>query len=143
VEPTIRLADSRGTRRDQRASERHRTSVPGRLVWRDARRATRFATVLIRNVSEHGVFVECLSGTPIPLYRLVVLQAERGARGQEELPEPLRQGRVLSAVYRVGPPQVSTGIPQGYGLRLLIEPRRRRGVIRDAQHRLTPAEVSA
>lgn len=117
--------------------------MPGRLVWRDARRATRFATVLIRDISEHGAFVECLGGTAIPLYRLVVLQAERGARGHEDLPEPLRLGRVLSAVYRVGPPHVSTGIPQGYGLRLLVEPRRRRAGAREPQHEQTRAEVSA
>ena len=33
------------------------------------------------------------------------------------------QGKVLSAVYRVGPYKSSTGTPQGYALRLLVEPR--------------------
>ncbi len=36
----------------------------------------------------------------------------------------LRQGKVLSAVYRVGPYKSSTGTPQGYALRLLVEPKR-------------------
>ena len=143
MEPTIRLEDARAGRRDQRGAERRRTSVPGRLVWRDARRATRFASVLIRDASEQGVFVECLSGTAIPLYRLVFLQAERGVRGHEELPEPLRQGRVLSAVYRIGPLRSSTGLPQGYALRLLVEPRRRRGTANSTRHASTPAEVYA
>lgn len=138
----IRLADARAARQEQRAAERHRTSVPGRLVWKDARRATRFASVLISDASEQGVFVECLSGTAIPLYRLVHLQAERGARGHEDLPEPLRQGRVLSAVYRIGPLRSSTGLPQGYALRLLVEPRRR-GATRAIRPAPAPAEVSA
>ncbi len=139
VERIIRLAEPAGPRRDQRASERRRTSLPGRLVWRDARRATRFASVLIRNVSEHGAYVECISGTPIPLYRLVVLQTEPEVPGSRDLPDALQRGRILTAVYRVGTPQPSTGIPEGYALRLLIEPRRERA----AHPSRTPAEVSA
>ena len=34
----------------------------------------------------------------------------------------LRVGKVLSAVYRAGEFQKSTGTPEGYGLRLLVEP---------------------
>jgi len=145
VERTIRLAEAVNPRRDQRASERRRTSLPGRLVWRDVRSATRFATVLIRNVSEHGAYVECISGTPIPLYRLVFLQTERDVPRHADLPASLRHGRVLSVVYRVGPPQSSTGIPQGYGLRLLVEPGRRGAAndSRQARPSLTPAEASA
>ncbi len=139
MERTIRLAEPAGPRRDQRTSERRRTSLPGRLVWRDARRATRFATVLIRNVSEQGAYVECISGAPIPLYRLVVLQTEQDVPGARELPEALHHGRILSAVYRVGTSQPSTGIPEGYALRLLIEPHR----LRAAHPARTPAEVSA
>jgi hypothetical protein len=93
------------------------------LVWKDARSATRFATVLIRNISRLGAYVECVSGTPIPLHRLVFLQAERDVPGSVDLPDPLRRGRVLSAVYRVTPSQSPSGIPQGYGLRLLVETR--------------------
>jgi hypothetical protein len=39
----------------------------------------------------------------------------------------LRQGKVLSAVYRVGPYKAATGTPHGYALRLLIEPGRAAG----------------
>ena len=133
VERTIRLAEPVGQRRDQRTCERRRTSLPGRLVWRDARSAMRFATVLIRDVSELGAYVECVSGTPIPLHRLVFLQAEREVAGHGDLPDALKRGRVLSAVYRIGPSQPSTGIPQGYGLRLLVEPRTRRSAGADAR----------
>ena len=94
------------------------------MVWRDARGTTRFATVVTKNVSEQGAFVECLSGAPIPLYRLVYLQLERTARSSCDLPECLRQGKVLSAIYRVGATTPKTGTPHGYALRLLIEPRR-------------------
>jgi hypothetical protein len=34
----------------------------------------------------------------------------------------LQQGKVLSAVYRVGPYKSATGTPHGYALRLLVEP---------------------
>jgi len=36
----------------------------------------------------------------------------------------LRRGKLLSAVYRVGPYAPATGTPQGYALRLLVEPMR-------------------
>jgi len=36
----------------------------------------------------------------------------------------LQHGKVLSAIYRVGPYRPSTGTPQGYALRLLIDPAR-------------------
>jgi hypothetical protein len=60
----------------------------------------------------------------IPLYRLVHFQIERPARDGQEIPAVLQQGKVLSAVYRVGPYKTSTGTPQGYALRLLVEPKR-------------------
>ncbi len=41
-------------------------------------------------------------------------------------PQALRTGKVLSAVYRAGHFQKSTGTPEGYGLRLLVEPSLRR-----------------
>ena len=58
----------------------------------------------------------------IPLYRLVTFQLERDARNIDGLPQALRTGKVLSAVYRAGDFQKSTGTPEGYGLRLLVEP---------------------
>jgi hypothetical protein len=109
---------------EQRVSERQTLGVAGRVVWKDARGTTRFNSVVIRNLSETGAYIENVSGSAIPLFRVVSLQAERAERA-DGLPSMLRQGKVLSAVYRVGPSRPSTGTPEGYGLRLLIEPRRR------------------
>src|SRR5580704_9830373 len=85
----------------QRAAERRAISLPARLTWKDQRGTTRFATVVTRNVSEFGVYVECQSAVSIPLYRLVQFQLERDVREADRLPEALRQGRILSAVYRI------------------------------------------
>jgi hypothetical protein len=83
----------------------------------------RFASVVTRDLSETDVFVECQMPTSIPLYRLVHFQLERGQHDSAEIPAALRkQQRVLSAVYRVGPRRASTGTPDGYALRLLVEP---------------------
>ena len=107
--------------RQRRRSERHDITLHGRLLWKDARGAARFTPVITRNVSEHGVFVECETPASIPLYRLVQLQIDRDAKAAE-LPEAFRQGRVLTAVYRVGRYRTSSGTPEGYALRLLVEP---------------------
>ena len=72
--------------------------------------------------SDTGVFIEWCEPTSIPLYRLVSFQLERDARTVEGIPSALRSGKVLSAVYRLGTFQRSTGTPEGYGLRLLVEP---------------------
>ncbi len=121
----LRLVASAAARHDQRTSPRREVRVPGQLVWKDARGATRLARILTRDVSDLGVAVECLDGTPIPLYRLVYVQIDRTAReGSGELPAPLRRPAVLSAIYRVGPSQQSTGTPESYALRLLVEPDR-------------------
>jgi hypothetical protein len=77
---------------------------------------------MTRDVSEAGIFVECDAGAAIPLYRLVHLQVERTSRGTEHLPSKLREGRVLSAVWRVAPCRRSTGTPSGYALRFLVDP---------------------
>lgn len=97
--------------------------MSGRLTWKDARGIPRFASVVTRDVSAEGVYLECRSGEPIPLYRLVYLQLEREDRDGLDLPAPLQNGRVLSAVYRVGPCEPATGTPSGYALRLLVDPR--------------------
>jgi hypothetical protein len=99
-------------------------SLPARLTWKDQRGATRFATVVTRNVSEYGVYVECVSAVSIPLFRLVQFQLERDAKESEPVPAALRQGRMLSAVYRVNPGTPSGG-RQGLALRLMVDPRRR------------------
>jgi hypothetical protein len=108
---------------NQRSFERRAVAFPARLTWKDQHGATRFASVIVRNVSDVGVYVECQSIVSIPLYRLVQFQLEREAREADALPESLRQGRVLSAVYRVSPP-TRTGKPQGLALRLMVDPRR-------------------
>jgi hypothetical protein len=106
----------------QRLTERRAISVPARLTWKDASGAVRFASVMTRDISEAGVFVECEAGAAIPLYRLVHLQVERSTRHADLLPSRLREGRVLSAVWRVAPCRRSTGTPSGYALRFLVEP---------------------
>ena len=105
-----------------RIGERRKVRVAGRLTWRDASGALRFVSVVTRDISDVDAFVECQAPTSIPLYRLVHFQIERTGRGCTDLPAVLQQGKVLSAVYRVGPYKSATGTPQGYALRLLIEP---------------------
>lgn len=106
----------------KRSAERRAVAVPARLTWKDASGAVRFISVTTRDVSDAGVFVECEAGAAIPLYRLVHLQVERSTRMVESLPMRLREGRVLSAVWRVAPCRRSTGTPSGYALRFLVEP---------------------
>ncbi len=101
---------------------RHRAKIPGRIIWRDSRGTQRFSSIVTRDVSHHGAYVECLSGPPIPMHRLVCLQFDRSSRTPAFLPSALTQGKVLSAICRVGPVSHVTGLPDGYALRLLIEP---------------------
>ena len=107
----------------KRAAERQAVTLPARLTWKDQRGTTRFASVVTRDVSDLGVFVECQSAVSIPLYRLVQFQLERDVRSSDPVPDALRQGRILAAVYRVTPPGPSGG-RQGLALRLIVEPRR-------------------
>jgi hypothetical protein len=107
----------------KRSAERHAVALPARLTWKDQRGATRFATVVARNISDTGVYVECQSSVSISLFRLVQLQLEREVRDADCLPFALRQGRILSAVYRVNP-ATSQGRPQGLALRLMVDPKR-------------------
>ena len=103
-------------------SERRPLVLPGRVTWKDSRGATRFASVVTRDVSDTGVFIEWSESTSIPLYRLVTFQLEREARENVAVPPALRSGKVLSAVYRAGTFKKTTGTPEGYGLRLLVDP---------------------
>ena len=114
-----------------RGSERRAISVPARLTWKDQSGTTRFASVVTRNVSDLGVYVECATPLSIPLYRLVQFQLERDARDADALPCTLQQGRVLSAVYRVTPPVASK--PQGLALRLMVAPTRAVADVDDAR----------
>lgn len=117
------IASRRVTENGQpRIGNRKKVSVPARLTWRDASGTLRFVSVVMREVSELDAFVECQVPASIPLYRLVHFQVERPVR-DGELPIALQEGKVLSAVYRVGPHKTSTGTPMGYALRLLVEPK--------------------
>lgn len=109
-------------RSHERIGHRRKIRVPGRLTWRDATGTLRFASVVTRDVSDVDAFVECQMPTSIPLYRLVHFQIERPARATTDLPAVLQQGKVLSAIYRVGQYRSATGTPNGYALRLLVEP---------------------
>ena len=123
MEQRLRLVQGgQQPRGDKRTSDRRRLEVPGQIVWKDSRGTTKFASVMTRNVSEHGVSVECLNGAAIPLYRLVYFQVDREARNRPELPQALRKPNVLSAIFRVGPYSQRTGSPSEYALRLLVEP---------------------
>ena len=125
MEQRLRLVQGGQTRSEKRAGERRRLEVPGQIVWKDARGTTRIASVVTRDISDFGVSVDCLSGTPIPQYRLVYFQVDREARSRPDLPAALRRSSVLSAVFRVGPCQQATGAPSDYALRLLVEPERK------------------
>ena len=105
-----------------RIGERRKLRLHARLTWHDAGGALRFVSGVTRDVSDVDVFVECQVPASIPLYRLVHFQVERTDRQRADLPAVLRQGKVLSAVYRIGPYGAATGTPQGYALRLLTEP---------------------
>jgi hypothetical protein len=107
--------------RHSRIGNRRKVSVPARLTWRDASGTLRFVSVVMRDVSEVDAFVECQVPASIPLYRLVHFQVERPSRDGQDLPAPLKEGKVLSAIYRVGPYKTSTGTPSGYALRLLVD----------------------
>jgi hypothetical protein len=111
-----------GGQAGQRTAERRPVQVSGQIVWKDARGTTRLSRVVTRDVSESGVAVECINGTPIPLYRLVYFQVDRSERNNIALPEALRRNAVLAAVFRVGETNGATGAPSGYALRLLVEP---------------------
>jgi len=122
---TVAYSQIRDTGAQARIGNRRKLRVPGRLTWRDASGALKFVSVVTRDVSDLDAFVECQVPASIPLYRLVHLQIERTGRDCVELPAVLQHGKVLSAVYRVGPYRSSTGTPQGYALRLLVDPMRK------------------
>ena len=120
---SIAASERQSTGHRTRIGERRTLRLQGRLTWHDAGGALRVVSVVTRDVSDVDAFVECQVPASIPLYRLVHFQVERSDRECADLPAVLRQGKVLSAVYRIGPYRAATGTPQGYALRLLIEPR--------------------
>jgi hypothetical protein len=124
MEHRLRLVQgSTNSLSEKRAAARRLVSVPGQIVWKDARGTTRMASVVTRDVSDTGVSVECLEGPAIPLYRIVYFQVDRSARTRTDLPAALRGSNVLSAIFRVGDYSQRTGKPAEYGLRLLVEPK--------------------
>ena len=124
TEPAAATRQTASARPHRRLGHRVKIRVAGRLTWRDTSGALRFVSVVTRDVSDVDAFVECQVPASIPLYRLVHFQIERQGRETAGLPRVLQQGKILSAVYRVGPYKTSTGTPQGYALRLLVEPKR-------------------
>jgi hypothetical protein len=110
------------TTASRRPSERTQLSLRARLTWKDTSGAVRFASVVTRDLSDSGAFVVPENPFAIPMYRLVHLQLERDVRSAAGIPERLRDGRVLSAVWRVGECRRSSGTPEGYALRFLTEP---------------------
>ena len=131
MEQRLRLVQGKNPHRcgDNRIAERRPVSVPGQIVWKDAKGTTRMASVLTKDVSESGVAVECLPGPAIPLYRIVYFQVDKSARCRTDLPPALRGSNVLSAVFRVGETSPRTGAPTEYALRLLVEPKRQARVV--------------
>ena len=123
MEQRLRLIQGSSGRPDKRSAERRKVQVPGQIVWKDHRGQTQMASVVTRDVSEHGVSIECRTGLSIPMYRLVYFQIDRLSRHHADLAPSLRKQNVLSAVFRVGPSNETTGTPTEYGLRLMVEPR--------------------
>jgi hypothetical protein len=124
MEQRLHLVQTSSRGYEKRLTDRHPISVPGQIVWKDAKGTTRMASVVTHDISEHGVRVQCQGGTPIPLYRLVYFQVDRDARNRPDLPAVLRKSNVLSAVFRVGPVSDVSGAPSEYALRMLVEPDR-------------------
>ena len=73
--------------RDSRQANRLPVSLAARITWKDASGAVRFASVVTKDVSDAGVFVECDAAAAIPLYRLVHLQIERSVGDSESVPK--------------------------------------------------------
>jgi hypothetical protein len=131
---SARTPETARIKKSARAGARHDVVLAGRLTWKDQQGAARFVSVVTRNVSELGAFVECRTPVSIPLYRLVQFQLERSGSSVDpsRVPFTLRQGRVLSAVYRITPASKS-GTPQGLALRLLVDPKRLASTRQDAE----------
>lgn len=119
--------------------------LPARLTWKDRRGSDRFASVIVRDISDTGAFVELASPVSINVFRLTQMQIEREVRESEAVPAAFRQGRLMAAVYRVRP-ATRAGGKQGLALRLLVAPTRAEREARqatDPQISATPAEAAA
>ena len=130
---------------NRRSTPRTPVTLPARLTWKDQRGSDRFASVIIRDISDTGVFVELASPVSINVFRLAQVQIERDVRESDAVPQAFRQGRLMAAVYRVRP-ATRAGGKQGIALRLLVPPTRveREGrTIADTALPATGAEVTA
>ena len=124
MEQRLRLVQGGHPRSDRRASERRNIAVPGQIVWKDAKGTTRMAAVVTRDVSEHGVSVDCLGGCRSRCSAWSTSRWIASSAPGSDLPAALRKSSVLSAVFRVGPCRQATGAPSEYALRMLVEPER-------------------
>lgn len=124
----VRPARGAAPATNRRLTERIVTAIPARLMWKDRHGATRFASVVTRDVSEFGALVECQSPLALSLYRLVQIQIDVDHRRAEGLPSSLKQGRALAAVYRVQPSS-ERGLACTFALRLMVEPKRLVGTV--------------
>ena len=109
--------------KDKRGSCRRIIALPIRLTWKDRRGTTRFVSAVTRDISDLGMFCECVSPVSLPDFHLVHVQFERIGLDADLLPASLRQGRAVSFVHRVANPRA--GERQGVALRLLVDPARR------------------
>ena len=88
----VNLICNSGMKANTQRAQRQQVALSGRVTWKDSRGMTRFASVVTRDVSETGVFIEWREPTSIPLYRLVSFQLERDARSRHGLPLALQNG---------------------------------------------------
>ena len=109
---------------NKRAAERRAVALPARLTWKDQRGTTRFASVVTRNVSELGVFVECQSAVSIPLFRLVQFQLERDVREGDPLPAASARAACCRRSTASRRRRLAADA-QGLALRLMVDPKRR------------------
>lgn len=125
MEPGATLAGANASRTNLRGSPRLPLTLRGRISWKDQRGTTRIANVTTRNISRDAIYIEWQERSAIPMYRLVHFQISPEAKHDPKLPEVLRAGKLLSAVVRVGERRSGTGAPEGFALRLLVDPSRK------------------
>src|SRR5256885_13089290 len=106
MEQRLRLVG--GSRYEKRTEDRHPIAIPGQILWKDAKGNTRMASVVTRDVSVHGVSVDCHGGTPIPLYRLVDFHVDRSARAPDPPSPPPPAATGPSPGFPPGPPRHAT-----------------------------------
>jgi hypothetical protein len=100
-----RTSDASKLIRERRANARKVLQLDARITWTDRGGQHQSATVITRNISTSGIYVESETPLSIPLFRLVECRIEGSA------PSAPRQERaVLAAVYRVSRMESATGL---------------------------------